>query len=1560
MSFLIDPPMLFVFGAALYFAGKKFELERLAKITIGLIIVLAVISFSSLLYAGIFPCVFPIICNCPADSKECQDLSKKLCIDCTAKMNGSAFMLHTYGPIKPTGIYKAQFPDLFVAFIFLIIYPLALFAGYASALLFSKKRKRRLLSGSRSYEDVNSRLKIAKNPSYSIVRYPDNQNNISNLREAVEEAVMKLNPNGMKGFVSPNDKVLIKANICGGNPTKSATYTSLELVGYIVDMVREAGGEPFVCDADMVWTKFWVAVKAEGWDKWAEKKKVKLKNLSETELVYFDFGEDSIFGQNERPNHEVVSKEVLDADVIISVPKMKTHLSTSVSLGMKNMYGTLPNEDKAYYHQKSAVQELLYWVNYAFRPTLTIIDGSEGGEAEGPLAAQSVQYNTIIASNNVVWADAIASKLMGFDPFKDIKFLRNARDKMGDERSLLTSIPNDLYLTAPQLISKWELPANIKDGNWERADPSSVEETQNFIENAYGIPGAATLYNIGADFLLLDAANLPYWNTIQRALMQIMFAPRFWTEKTLETGASRNRTRLNLAIFSILALISLYFFFKNGYIPGTSSKNFLSDLNKSLGIILGFSLALILGALFARMMETKHLIAITFSSLIIAYLVETYAPIAGWWKYVHEADGILGGISWLQAPPNWPLFAVPLFTITLVGISYHIVMPTLFSLKGRRFRLVPYVVITLGIFAFLLFGNYVKLDNTDISKMMIIYGIMSILALYFNERNDLDWNLAVTLTAVALGFLMEYFGMMADYWSYPGNIKPTMPVFLTLSWVLNIWSIGGLALIFGKNMSQAFVKNQTFDPEDPQALCHRGDTFRAKCNYDKAIKCYNKSIEKDPNLAQAHHGKGIALACRGDFKNALKAYDDAIDLYRNMYPDSAGDQVARALYQSAVAIRNLKGPKEAVKAFKEALAYSKRNMKANPRIAETYADILVDYALSCQEMGNYSDSIDLFKDGMDHIKNLIPDQKLADLLDFMGFSYLDWAVTDASDNTPYEKALDYFNTAIDLSSEDSDKMWWSAAQWGIGCAMEKLGDHDKSLNALHNATLYLPSRNAAPAWNDKGDVLWDQGYYADALEAYEKAVELYSEFTEGAKSSQGWRVKEDACYKIAAKAHKGKGDAHYKAGLQAHKRKVEEHDTICNQTPKMNEDDDLESREFNYAFKAYSRAIQFLDKYVVESDAKSGKGNILSTMGRYKEAIKAYSDAISIASKREKREACGEPPMFQGNKGLLVKAYIGKGNVHAKMGELEESLIEYDRSIEINNRNIFAWNNKGIAYACLGKLDTVWYAKAVEAYEKAINVNGQYPDALFNNGLALTSQSEYDAAIECYKMIIDRNPRDLEAMNNKGVVLCKQEKFDEAIKTFEQAINVNRRYANAFYNEGLAQHKVLKYLNAINCYDKAIDLDSRDPDAPNNKGVVLYEQGKYDEAVECYDIAIKANPRFAGAWYNKGLAFYAQHRYSEAFHCFEIAIELNPHLLRAWHMKGMTLKAQNKESEAQSSFKKIIDMAPDYWNTERDKSQLPNPEISEAHQEGEKLNSRYDEARQQRAAYFAIMRHIAR
>jgi uncharacterized protein (DUF362 family) len=98
---------------------------------------------------------------------------------------------------------------------------------------------------------------------------------------------------------------------------------------------------------------------------------------------------------------------------------------------MKNMYGTFPVIYKAKFH-KMGIEHTILEVNSAFTPNLTIIDGSIGGEAIGPLSATPLYYETIIASNDVVLADSIACQLIGYKPL-DIVHIKMAWKKgLGD------------------------------------------------------------------------------------------------------------------------------------------------------------------------------------------------------------------------------------------------------------------------------------------------------------------------------------------------------------------------------------------------------------------------------------------------------------------------------------------------------------------------------------------------------------------------------------------------------------------------------------------------------------------------------------------------------------------------------------------------------------------------------------------------------------------------------------------------------------------------------------------------------------------------------------------------------------------------------------------------------------------------------------------------------------------------------------------------------------------------------------------------------------------------
>jgi uncharacterized protein (DUF362 family)/tetratricopeptide (TPR) repeat protein len=1380
-----------VAGAALFYLGQKFKLERLSKITIGLLVVLAFLSFSSLLYADKISCPYPYLCNCE-DSTYCTD----------GKLTGSQFMLslQPFSPYQP--IPPSHFPSLLAVFFF-FLYPLALFAGYAFALKFSE-RSRRPLPGSYSYEDVRSRARVAsdpltKNPKYSVVRYPDSQKGVNNLDEAIDRSIELLHKEGIRHFVKPGNRVLIKVNICGGNSINPASFTSLNVVDHVVDEVLDAGAaQILICDADMIWTKFWPAIQAMSprWDEWVKKKgeKVKLVNLSETELVYFDFGEDTVFSENERPNQEVISKEMLDADVIINIPAMKMHQFTSVTLGMKNMYGTLPKVDKFYYHKKG-LEDILYWVNYAFAPTLTIIDGSIGGEAWGPLDPTALEYKTIVASNNVVWADAMAAKLMGFDPFNEIPYLRKARDKMGEARSLLPHMPKEIYFTPAQLVSKWELPPHSKDGNWKRSDPRVQEQMFSLITRLQVVPGMVTFCNLIGDFIMWDASRLPLLKILQSAILQFLYeSPQYWIDRSQQTIASKNRKLLNLAIIGIIALLSVVIFVRNGYLVpwaynlsfnGIQSEFNYQSLNSYIIYFIGFLLAIALSAFFAMRMKTRSLVAIILSSFVVGYLVESYAPLNWWWVYLHELNykDLIPHSGLLAQPPSYPLFVVPLFILSIIGLAYFI-SPAFacVGLKGRRFRLVPYAVIILGMISYLSLEGYFEGAKINI---VIIYAALALLALHFNERNKLELNLALAVVAVATGFIMEYFGAAAGYWTYPrafygysdanfniliNNFKELpnyfntyyfdftkllpgitemqhpmpltkMPIFVSLSWALNAWAACGLALLFRLNMSKAFVRDATFDPNDPQAYIHRGDDRRKEYKYDKALSCYDKAIlmlsqhEVDESieeyyhpavlnrplaLADAWYGKAIALASMDNFKDAKEAYEQSIKQYLESYPELPATKIAHARHRKAVVLQNLAfqdsgrmgaaqrekkdlGFKEALRAYDEALEACREALRTNPEALDLCADIWIDKALMWQQMGEAKECLAAYGEAIkdESIKNY--PHKQAELHAFRGFAQM-YRADIFSQKDGYDEAAKDFENAEDMAEKAGDKMWQAFAIWGKGCILARNGKYRAAVQCFRRS-LDILSKNSAFIRNDLGDALLDQckyneasnAYeagqlgqckYNEALDAYEAALRYYSDL-DNIEKEQAWRGKSLIFTKLVAHAWEGKGDSH---NAQQEKLKTELDEVKHRLDDVKHKLDALKQKQ--------GQEVK-LDKKNQEHDQRNQEQeekNLECEQDELKQEAESQVD-LSLKAYRQAVE-------YLDRLTLDSDAMSSKGCVLSKMVRYKEALVSYDKAIKNSNSWPKELANVLSAKALIGKgnilFDIGEYEEALHCYHKAI------------------------------------------------------------------------------------------------------------------------------------------------------------------------------------------------------------------------------------------------------------------
>ncbi|MBW2247055.1 MAG: DUF362 domain-containing protein [Deltaproteobacteria bacterium] len=131
-----------------------------------------------------------------------------------------------------------------------------------------------------------------------------------------------------------------------------------------------------------------------------------------------------------------LSKAVVDADIIISLPKFKTHGLTVITGAIKNSYGFLPGAQKARLHKIAGsprrFHEMLVDVFQLRVPDLFIVDAVVGMEGNGPASPDLRDIGLILASDNAVALDAVIATLMGCEPGL-LRFLQKAKQAgLGD------------------------------------------------------------------------------------------------------------------------------------------------------------------------------------------------------------------------------------------------------------------------------------------------------------------------------------------------------------------------------------------------------------------------------------------------------------------------------------------------------------------------------------------------------------------------------------------------------------------------------------------------------------------------------------------------------------------------------------------------------------------------------------------------------------------------------------------------------------------------------------------------------------------------------------------------------------------------------------------------------------------------------------------------------------------------------------------------------------------------------------------------------------------------
>ena len=152
-----------------------------------------------------------------------------------------------------------------------------------------------------------------------------------------------------------------------------------------------------------------------------------------------------------------ISKEIWDADIIISLPKFKTHGLTVMTGAIKNSYGILPGAQKARLHQIAGTPERFHDVIVeVFRlrvPDFFIMDAVVGMEGNGPASPELREIGLILAADNAVAMDGVVARMMGLDPAR-LRFLQKAKAMgLGEFDSQMVQIEGEM-----RILSDFKLP----------------------------------------------------------------------------------------------------------------------------------------------------------------------------------------------------------------------------------------------------------------------------------------------------------------------------------------------------------------------------------------------------------------------------------------------------------------------------------------------------------------------------------------------------------------------------------------------------------------------------------------------------------------------------------------------------------------------------------------------------------------------------------------------------------------------------------------------------------------------------------------------------------------------------------------------------------------------------------------------------------------------------------------------------------------------------------------------------------------------------------------------
>lgn len=213
---------------------------------------------------------------------------------------------------------------------------------------------------------------------------------------------------GWREWVRPGMRVVVKPNLLAGEPPERAATTHPAFVEAVLRRLREQGAQVLLAD-DPAFGRLEEVAARTGLAEVAQRHRVPVREWRRgVKVPSADPGIARSF---------IVAQEVLEADLLVNLPKLKAHRQVGFSGAVKNLYGCMPGKRKAYWHLKAGPDHRFAQMLVAFYrtlpPALHLMDAVVAMEGNGPRLGRPRRVGVVVGGEEGLAVDWVAAEILG-------------------------------------------------------------------------------------------------------------------------------------------------------------------------------------------------------------------------------------------------------------------------------------------------------------------------------------------------------------------------------------------------------------------------------------------------------------------------------------------------------------------------------------------------------------------------------------------------------------------------------------------------------------------------------------------------------------------------------------------------------------------------------------------------------------------------------------------------------------------------------------------------------------------------------------------------------------------------------------------------------------------------------------------------------------------------------------------------------------------------------------------------------------------------------------------